>query len=69
MKQFDDVPIIYWLMFTLFVGLKLTGQIDWEWYWIVSPFGVYFLLTVLWGLAVPAYEATIITLSRRFKGR
>ena len=40
----DEVPIIYWLMLTLFVGLKLTEQIDWEWYWVVSPIWIYFAI-------------------------
>ncbi|MEL6301077.1 MAG: hypothetical protein AAFR07_05510 [Pseudomonadota bacterium] len=25
------------LLTILFVGLKLTGQIDWSWWWVVSP--------------------------------
>jgi membrane protein YdbS with pleckstrin-like domain len=25
------------LLTTLFVGLKLTGQIDWSWWWVLSP--------------------------------
>lgn len=24
----------------LFVGLKLTGQIDWSWWWVLSPFWI-----------------------------
>lgn len=34
----------------LFVALKLTGHIDWSWWWVVSPFwvtvGVYAALLV-----------------------
>jgi hypothetical protein len=25
------------LLTTLFVGLKLTGNIDWSWWWVLSP--------------------------------
>ena len=25
------------LLTILFVGLKLTGQIDWSWLWVLSP--------------------------------
>lgn len=26
-----------WLLL-LFIGLKLTGYIDWSWWWVLSPF-------------------------------
>lgn len=25
------------LLATLFIGLKLTGHIDWSWWWVLSP--------------------------------
>ena len=25
------------LLFLLFLGLKLTGHIDWSWWWVTSP--------------------------------
>jgi hypothetical protein len=25
------------LLTILFIGLKLTGQIDWDWIWVLSP--------------------------------
>lgn len=28
------------LLLTLFIGLKLTGHIDWSWWWVFSPFWV-----------------------------
>ena len=44
----------------LFVGLKLTGHIDWSWWWVTAPFWippalililvVVYLLTVLVGI-------------------
>ncbi len=38
-------------MFLLFLGLKLTGYIDWSWWWIFAP---------LWGPAVFVLVVVII---------
>jgi hypothetical protein len=35
------------LLTTLFVGLKLTGNIDWSWWWVLSPLWLSFGFTVL----------------------
>lgn len=35
------------LLTTLFVGLKLTGQIDWSWWWVLSPIWIPFIIAVL----------------------
>ena len=32
------------LLLTLFVGLKLTGYIDWSWWWVVSPIWMPFVI-------------------------
>jgi hypothetical protein len=32
------------LMFLLFLGLKLTGHIDWSWWWVTAPLWITFLL-------------------------
>ena len=32
------------LLTVLFVGLKLTGHIDWTWLWVLSPLWISFLL-------------------------
>lgn len=29
------------LLTTLFVGLKLTDNIDWSWWWVLSPLWIY----------------------------
>jgi len=34
------------LLTVLFVGLKLTGHIDWSWWWVLSPLWIT-LVTVL----------------------
>ncbi len=28
------------LLGVLFVGLKLTGYVDWSWWWVLSPFWI-----------------------------
>lgn len=32
----DKMRFLHWLTL-LFVGLKLSGQIDWSWWWVLSP--------------------------------
>jgi hypothetical protein len=47
------------LLGVLFVGLKLTGFIDWPWLWVLSPFwiplvivlGVLAVLGIIWLIA------------------
>lgn len=31
-------------LFILFLGLKLTGHIDWSWWWVTAPLWAPFLL-------------------------
>lgn len=35
------------IMTALFVGLKLTGHIDWSWWWVLSPLWVPVALVLL----------------------
>ncbi len=35
---------IFGLLGVLFVGLKLTGFIDWSWWWVTAPFWGGFVL-------------------------
>lgn len=35
------------LLTTLFVGLKLTGNIDWSWWWVLSPVWIPLCFAVL----------------------
>jgi hypothetical protein len=40
------------LLTVLFVGLKLTGHIDWSWWWVLSPIWVSIAVgVVVFGLA------------------
>jgi len=45
----SEQPILAWLLLTLFIGLKLTAQIDWSWWWVLAPLWGYFLLTFVVG--------------------
>lgn len=35
------------LLTVLFTGLKLTGHIDWSWWWVVSPLWISFAFGLL----------------------
>ena len=35
------------LLTILFVGLKLTGYIDWSWWWVLSPIWISVLIAVV----------------------
>jgi len=35
------------LLTVLFVGLKLTGYIDWSWWWVLSPIWISFGIAIL----------------------
>jgi hypothetical protein len=42
------------LLTVLFVALKLTGVIDWSWWWVVSP------IWISWGLFVVLFVLLLI---------
>ncbi len=51
-----ESPNAITLLTLLFVALKLTGHIDWSWWWVLSPVwivaafaAVAFLAVILWG--------------------
>lgn len=35
------------LLTVLFIGLKLTGHIDWSWWWVLSPLWITFVLVLV----------------------
>ena len=37
-------PGVGGLLGVLFVALKLTGHIDWSWFWVLSPFWIPFAI-------------------------
>lgn len=42
MKKDNDSKWFFWVLGIVFIVLKLTGYIDWSWWWVLSPF---------WGLS------------------
>ncbi len=34
----------------LFVSLKLTGSVDWSWWWVLSPLGIMLLVVAVFML-------------------
>ena len=36
------------LLTILFVALKLTGQIDWSWLWVLSPMWIFLSPILIW---------------------
>ena len=49
------------LLFLLFLGLKLTNQIDWSWWWVLSPIWISILLVVV----IIIVSATILAWLRK----
>lgn len=44
------------LLTLLFIGLKLTGYIDWSWWWVLSPIWIAFAIAAAFlGIAVICY--------------
>lgn len=43
-----------WMLGLLFVGLKLTGHIDWSWWWVTLPYWgslpIVIVLYLIWSL-------------------
>jgi len=35
------------LLAILFIGLKLSNQIDWSWWWVLSPLWASFILNII----------------------
>jgi len=42
------------LLTVLFVALKLTGHIDWSWWWVLSPLWIGLSLIVVFGAIIYA---------------
>ena len=45
------------LLTILFIGLKLTGNIDWSWWWVFSPMWIAFLFVSLIVICAGIYSA------------
>ena len=44
------------LLTLLFIGLKLTGYIDWSWWWVLSPFWIEFLIIIVVACIITALK-------------
>ena len=56
------------LLLVLFVGLKLTGLIDWSWWWVTAP--IWGPLVIVLGVVVVILIFTILqTLYQTLRGR
>ena len=51
------------LLTILFVGLKLTGFINWSWWWVLSPIWITALITVI--IIVVVLIVAIIDVQRK----
>ena len=47
------------ILLIIFVVLKLTGNIDWSWWWVLSPIWIYNALIIVFVI--------ILLISNRFK--
>ena len=51
------------ILFLIFMTLKLTGDIDWSWWWVTSPLWIPLTLMV----AIGGLGITVMTIINRFK--
>lgn len=55
-------PVVYTgpsfctLLGLLFIGLKLTGYIQWSWLWVLSPFWIPVILVAIIGLIIVIFS-------------
>ena len=45
-NSFTSSDLLITLLTVLFVGLKLTGYIDWSWIWVLSPLWIGSLISL-----------------------
>lgn len=45
------------LLTILFIGLKLTGHIEWSWFWVLSPIWIVVLIVVALLAAIAVLKA------------
>lgn len=44
------------ILFLIFLVLKLTGYIDWSWWWVTSPLWILFLILLIIVLVLSALK-------------
>ena len=55
------------LLTILFIGLKLTGYIDWSWWWVLSTLWIGFALAIVFILIAIIAAAIVSAPGRRRK--
>lgn len=57
------------LLAVLFIGLKLTGYVDWSWFWVLSPlwisFALFLVILVIFVIAAVAFDGKVTMRRRR----
>jgi len=54
----SDISFIN-LLTVLFIGLKLTGHIDWSWWWVLSPLWIGLVIVVVLAILAVAIGAMV----------
>ena len=54
----SDISFIN-LLTVLFIGLKLTGHIDWSWWWVLSPLWIGLVVIVMLAIIITIIEAMV----------
>lgn len=57
------------LLAILFIGLKLTGYIDWSWWWVLSPIWIPFALVIVVLLFAGAFFFSLELIKTKMKRR
>lgn len=50
-KQGIGLPLV---VFIVFMILKLTGDIDWSWWWVLSPLWICLIMVIITAIIVVA---------------
>lgn len=45
--RFGILDLLSVSLTTLFVGLKLTDNVDWSWWWVLAPFWVWVAISLV----------------------
>ena len=53
------------LLAILFIGLKLTGNIDWSWWWVLSPLWIPALVAIVIAIIVGAAALVLRMMNRK----
>jgi hypothetical protein len=51
------------VLFLIFLTLKLTGHIDWSWWWVTSP------IWIPWAIAIPFFLVVALVVAADRDGR